>query len=92
MRGHVSNFNETYKIYQIYINKDQLKKEEGNDLYLEVTPCNGRVTMFVSDSYEALFKKDKKAAFIDLVSQHTFGRLTSIVPNIATFQIIYLGI
>ena len=59
MRGLVSNFNDSYKIYQIYINKDKLKREEGSDLYIEVTPCNGRVTMFVSDEYEALFNKDK---------------------------------
>ena len=68
MRGHVSNFNDTYKIYQIYINKDHLKREDGSDLYIEVTPCNGRVTMFVSDEYEALFNKEKLAGFIDLVN------------------------
>ena len=92
MRGHVSNFNETFKIYQLYINKEQLKREEGHDLYIEVTPCNGRVTMFVSDDYQALFAKDKQANFVDLVTKHSFGRLTSVVPNVSQFDVVYIGI
>ena len=48
----------------MYIQQD--KQEE--DLYIEVTPCNGRVTMFVSDDYEQLFSDKKKSGFIDLVS------------------------
>jgi hypothetical protein len=71
VRGHVSNFNSTFKIYELYINKDVLlKNPEKTDLYIEITPCNGRVNFFVSDDYLAIYNKDKTSAgFFDLVSQ-----------------------
>ena len=65
VRGHVSNFNSTYKIYEIYVNSNDL------DLYIDVTPCNGRVGFYVSDDYMSLFKdlnKRQEGGFIDLVT------------------------
>jgi len=70
VRGHVANFNSTYRIYEIYIDKERLQQTpEKTDLYIEVTPCNGRVNFFVSDDYLALFNKEKSAGYIDLVTQ-----------------------
>jgi hypothetical protein len=93
VRGHVSNFNSTYKIYEVYINKDTLlANPERTDFYIEVTPCNGKVNFFVSDDYLALFNKEKSAGFVDLVSQAHFGKLTSKVPNVGQFSNIYIGI
>ena len=94
MRGHVSNFNSTFKIYELYINKDVLLNyPEKTDLYIEVTPCNGRVNFFVSDDYLAIFNKDKTSAgFFDMISQQQFGKLSTKVPNVGKYSTIYVGI
>ena len=69
----MSNFNSTYKIYELHINPDQLNPVSASDLYIEVTPCKGRVNFFVSDDYLSLFNTDKKVeepsgAFVDVVT------------------------
>ncbi len=63
-----------------------MAKESAADLYIEVTPCNGRVTMFVSDDSMSLFTTDKKTTgFLNFVSQLNFGKLISVIPDVAKF-------
>lgn len=67
VRGHVSNLNQTYKIYEVYINPSSIDSK--TDLHIEVTPCNGRVNFFVSDNYLSLFNKNQQAGLFDFVTQ-----------------------
>lgn len=95
VRGHVSNFNSTYKIYQVYIDQSILKESQASDLYIEVTPCRGRVTFYVSNDYLSLFKDDKKvdiSSYVEIVSQQRFGRLSTRVANVGQFKTLYIGI
>jgi hypothetical protein len=69
--GHVSNFEHTYKIYELHVNRDQLNYLNASDLIVEVTPCNGRVTFFVSNDHMSLFKPASEAksnTFLDVLT------------------------
>jgi copper oxidase (laccase) domain-containing protein len=84
MRGHVTNYNQTYKIYEILVNRELVHAQGTSDLYIEITPCNGKVNYFVSDDYLSLFDKEKQGSrFTQLVSEFYFGKLISRVPNVA---------
>lgn len=88
MSGHVSNFNSTFKIYELHINRANIDALTASDLYIEVTPCNGRVTFFVSNDYTNLFDKDKEIKagnFLDIRTQQQFGKLTTRVANLQKF-------
>ena len=93
MRGHVSNYNQTFKIYEIYINQEDLDPL-GSDLYVELTPCSGKLSFYVSDTYLSLFKPTTYQGLLDVVptSQSTFGLQISRVRDIKAYDVIYVGI
>jgi hypothetical protein len=65
-RGHVSNYNATHKIYEFYVNADQLSLNEPSDLLVEITPCNGKVNLYISDDQSKLFATDSQVnGYID---------------------------
>eukprot|EP00347_Sterkiella_histriomuscorum_P005695 403355617 len=55
MKGHVSNWNQTFKIYEIFISKAHLRQNQSQDLLIELQPCNGRVDLFISSNLSQLF-------------------------------------
>lgn len=59
--GKVSNRENTYKIYELIINKHLLFNDStSTDLYISVAPCKGKVDFFVSESYSKLFETSQK--------------------------------
>ena len=58
----------TYKIYEFYVNKQELFRMGASDLYIEVTPCNGRVEFFVSDDFLDLFNNKSKVSMVDVTT------------------------
>lgn len=67
LRGVVSNKNQTYKIYEIYINKNSLFSDGGTDLQIEVVPCNGKVAVYVADDFLQLFNNKSSATYTDII-------------------------
>ncbi len=84
LRGVVSNKQHTYKIYEFYVNQNDLynSTEDGTDLYIEVTPCNGRVQFFVSDDFASLFNNASYVSSIDILSFEKFGKTAKRLKNI----------
>jgi hypothetical protein len=84
LRGVVSNKQHTYKIYEFYVNQNDLyeEKDGGTDLFIEVTPCNGRVQFFVSDDFASLFNNASYVSSIDMISFEKFGKTAKRLKNI----------
>lgn len=78
----MSNRDQTFKIYEFYVNKNSLFTDTGTDLHIEVTPCNGRVDLYVSDDFIALFNNASHVSPIDVTSFDKFGKTVKRVKNI----------
>lgn len=77
MRGHVTNFENTYKIYEVTVDPSQ------TEMLVEVTPCNGKVKIFVSDDYNNLFGGAE--------GSNQLGKLSTQV-NVAGLKKLYVGV
>jgi hypothetical protein len=68
MRGSVSNKENTYKIYEFYVNPSELypEKDGGTDLYIQLTPCNGKVDFYVSTDFLSLFNNNSYVSNVDI--------------------------
>ncbi|CDW78615.1 UNKNOWN [Stylonychia lemnae] len=99
-RGHVSNFERTFMIYEVFINQN-INKDQDQDLYIQVTPCNGMIDLFVSESYLLLFdpefgveNKMKINSTINDQDNNKFGLITKTIKNVNLLNsdYIYMGI
>jgi len=82
VRGHVSNFENTFKIYELAVDP-----ERGSEMLIDITPCNGKVRVFVSDDYEKIFEDSKVVGSFD----SRLGRLSSQV-NVRGLKRLYVGL
>ena len=62
------------------------------DLFIEVTPCNGRVEMYLSTEYNTLFSNQTRIEFQDTDASMNFGIYTGRIRNVSDFEVIYIGI
>lgn len=76
VRSAVSEQENKYKIYEIYVNDMffpiiDSEKDEGVDLFITITPCSGLLKYYISDDYNRLFtsrseiKHDSKFSKLD---------------------------
>jgi hypothetical protein len=61
------------------------------DLAVEVTPCIGRVTFYISEDYLSLFNGDKQR-YTEIVTEQKNGKMNIRVPQVEQFKVLYIGI
>eukprot|EP00347_Sterkiella_histriomuscorum_P004193 403361391 len=93
IRGHVSNWNQNMKIFEVYINQNHVFTDDSTDLFIQITPCNGRVDFYVSEDYFSLFDtKSSVQIQNEFMNGEKFGMQTARLKNIGGKEVVYVGV